>query len=150
MKVAVKRELNKIIDLFPDGESENSIYLTSNGYIVLDIEDPILTSTTNEYGTIDVVFRELNQEDYKEYDRINYKSIRDELVKNIVVVHNGIEYQGDEDSQSRMSRAINGLQENGTIEWKAKDNSKQILSILDLKEILYLAGQEQTRILFNE
>ncbi len=138
MKVAVKRELNKIIDLFPDGESENSIYLTSNGYIVLDIEDPILTSTTNEYGTIDVVFRELNQEDYKEYDRINYKSIRDELVKNIVVVHNGIEYQGDEDSQSRMSRAINGLQENGTIEWKAKDNSKQILSILDLKEILYL------------
>ena len=150
MKVAVKRELNRIIDLFPDGESENSTYIVSNGYIVLDIEDPILASTTNEDGTIDIVFRELNQEDYKEYDRINYKSIRDELVKNIVVVHNGIEYQGDEDSQSRMSRTINGLQENGTIEWKAKDNSKQILSILDLKEILYLAGQEQTRIWFNE
>lgn len=150
MKVAVKRELNRIIDLFPDGESENSIYLTSNGYIVLDVEDPILTSTTNEDGTIDVVFRELNQEDYKEYDRINYKATRDELVKKIVVVHNGIEYQGDEDSQSRMSRAINGLpDETTTISWKAKDNSSKELTRIDLKEILFLAGQEQTRIWFS-
>ena len=78
------------------------------------------------------------------------KTNRTTLVENIEVEYNGVVYQGDEISQDRMSRAINGLPDDvTTISWKAKDNSSQELTRLDLKEILFLAGQEQTRIWFN-
>ena len=78
------------------------------------------------------------------------KANRTTLVENIEVEYNGVVYQGDETSQDRMSRAINGLPDDvTTISWKAKDNSSQELTRLDLKEILFLAGQEQTRIWFS-
>ena len=78
------------------------------------------------------------------------KANRTILVENIEVEYNGVVYQGDETSQDRLSRAINGLPDDTTtISWKAKDNSSQELTRLDLKEILFLAGQEQTRIWFN-
>ena len=78
------------------------------------------------------------------------KANRTTLVENIEVEYNGTIYQGDETSQDRMSRAINGLPDDvTTISWKAKDNSSQELTRLDLKEILFLAGQEQTRIWFS-
>lgn len=80
----------------------------------------------------------------------NVKYNRMTLVSEIEVTYQGIIYQGDETSQDRMSRAINGLPDDTTtIYWKAKDNSSQELTRLDLKEILFLAGQEQTRIWFN-
>lgn len=79
------------------------------------------------------------------------KQNRQILVDNIEVTYNGIIYQGDETSQDRMSRSINGLPYDiTTIQWKAKDNSSQELTKLDLKQILYLAGQEQTKIWFNK
>lgn len=78
------------------------------------------------------------------------KSNRQVLVDSIEVEYNGISYQGDETSQDRMSRAINGLPDDmTTISWKASDNSSQELTRVDLKEILFLAGQEQTRIWFS-
>lgn len=78
------------------------------------------------------------------------KSNRQVLVDSIEVEYNGILYQGDETSQGRMSRAINGLPDDTTtISWKASNNSSQELTRVDLKEILFLAGQEQTRIWFS-
>ena len=78
------------------------------------------------------------------------KASRTILVESIEVKYNGIIYQGDETSQDRMSRAINGLPDDiATILWKAKDNSSHELTRLDLKEILFLAVQEQTRIWFS-
>lgn len=63
---------------------------------------------------------------------------------------NNVVYQGDETSQDRISRTINGLPDDmTTISWKANDNSPQELTRVDLKEILFLAGQEQTRIWFS-
>lgn len=149
MKVAVNRIENKIVDLFPENENENNTYIISNGYIVLNLDNPIKSSKENEDGTLDVVYRELTDEDYTEYNSKNYKVVRAEMVNNIVVSYNDVEYQGDEVSQDRLSRAINGLPEDKTIEWKAKDNSKQLLTKDDLRQILYLAGQEQTRIWFS-
>ena len=78
------------------------------------------------------------------------KAQRITLVSNIEVIYNNIIYQGDEVSQDRMSRAINGLPDDIiTIDWKAKDNSSHILNKVDLKQILYLACQEQTKIWFS-
>lgn len=72
------------------------------------------------------------------------------LVNNIEIVYKNITYQGDETSQDRISRAINSLTNDlQTITWKAKDNSKQILTRYELKQILSLAMQEQSKILFS-
>ena len=71
---------------------------------------------------------------------------RQEIVENIEVIYNDVVYQGDEKSQDRMSRAIVGMDDNDTIEWTAKDNSKVTLLRSDLKQILRLAGIEQTKV----
>lgn len=75
-----------------------------------------------------------------------WKVNRQTLVDGIVVTYNGAEYQGDEKSQDRMSRAINGLLDTDTIEWVAKDNSIVVLTKDDLVQILRLAGAEQATI----
>ncbi len=77
--------------------------------------------------------------DVLKYNKIN-------LVASIEVLYNGTVYQGDEISQDRMSRAIVGMDDDDTIEWKAKDNSKVTLLKSDLKQILRLAGIEQTKL----
>ena len=77
------------------------------------------------------------------------KRDRQILVDNIEVTYKGIIYQGDEVSQSRICRVVIGLPDNGSIQWKAKDNSINELTKADLKEILFLAGQKQTEIWFN-
>ena len=68
-------------------------------------------------------------------------------IDSIEINYNGVVYQGDEKSQDRISRAIVGMDDDDTIEWKAKDNSKVTLLKSDLKQILRLAGIEQTKLL---
>ena len=82
-----------------------------------------------------------------EYRLLQIKNNRQIQVNNIEVEYNGKIYQGDETSQDRMSRAIVGMDDDDTIEWTAKDNSKVVLLRSDLKQILRLAGIEQTKVL---
>lgn len=113
--------------------SEDSFEFDSN--YTYNVEDGLIVKTKR---TDEAFIRESNK----------IEKIR--LVSNIEVEYKGILYQGDETSQDRISRAINGLPNDvTTISWKAKDNSSQELTRLDLKEILFLAIQEQTRILFT-
>jgi hypothetical protein len=118
------------------------------GY-VLDVQEPILKEIAQEDGSVETTFRDLTEEELLPILIEDFKKNREVLVENIEVEYNGVIYQGDETSQGRMSRALNGLPDNNTISWKAKDNSTQELNKSDLKEILYLAGQEQTRIWFE-
>ena len=83
-----------------------------------------------------------------EYIKIQIKNNRQIQVNKIEVEHNGKIYQGDESSQGRISKAINGLIDDSiTTEWKAKDNSWNVVNRIDLQQILFLACNEQTRIL---
>lgn len=76
------------------------------------------------------------------------KLLIQELISKIEVIYNGKIYQGDESSQGRISKAINGLIDDSiTTEWKAKDNSWNVVTRIDLQQILFLACNEQTRIL---
>ena len=136
--------------LYDDNTGE--VKLTSNIEFDMDLEHNknysmlILDSEFYTENNIKVINGKLT-----EIEVINYKAIRQNLIDNIEVTYNSTIYQGDEDSQSRMSRAINGLPDNTTtIKWKAKDNSSHELNKEDLKQILFLAGQEQTRIWFLE
>lgn len=146
MKVAVNIQTKKIIDVLPDIATSNTPFLINNGYIMLDIENPISNIIENEDGTVATVFRELIEDDFKSYNEQNYKTIRQNIVDNIEVIYNEIIYQGDEKSQDRMSRAIVGMDDDDTIEWTAKDNSKVVLLRSDLKQILRLSGIEQTKV----
>lgn len=150
MKVAVNLKTKTIVDILPDNSDENNGFIRNNGYVMLDIENPILNYIEKEDGTIEARFRELLELELLPFTVKEKKELRTLLVANIEVEYNGIVYQGDETSQDRMSRAINGLPDDTTtISWKAKDNSSQELTRLDLKEILFLAGQEHTRIWFS-
>lgn len=150
MKVAVNLNTKTIVDILPDSADVNNGFLRNNGYGLLDIENPILESVVQEDGSIEAKFRGLTGEELAPYLNAENKKTRAVLVGTIEVLYQGIVYQGDETSQDRMSRAINGLPDNvTTILWKAKDNSSQELTRLDLKEILFLSIQEQTRILFS-
>lgn len=76
-----------------------------------------------------------------------WKVDRQTQVDNITVTYNSIVYQGDEVSQTRMSRAIVALPDDTTtIQWVANDNSIQSLTRVDLKAILVLSGNAQTAI----
>ena len=82
----------------------------------------------------------------EEITKMYLKNNRQNIVENIEVIYNNVVYQGDEKSQERMSRAIVGMDDDDTIEWTAKDNSKVVLLRSDLKQILRLAGIEQTKV----
>lgn len=56
----------------------------------------------------------------------------------------GNTYNGDEDSQNRMSRAITLGSAGMTLQWKLADNTVIAATWEDLKDALYLAGQAQT------
>lgn len=75
-----------------------------------------------------------------------WKAERQSKVDNIEVELNGIIYQGDETSQTRIARAVSVMEDTDTTMWVAKDNSINELSKADLKYILREAGIKQTLI----
>lgn len=79
-----------------------------------------------------------------------WKADREERVRAIVVEVDGLHFDGDEDSQNRMARAVaaaDSLLE--TTEWTLADNTIAMVSVQALKTACRLAGEEQTRI-WNE
>ena len=77
------------------------------------------------------------------------KGIRADSVARIkVTVSTGKTFDGDESSQTRMARAIIGMQtaEATTITWTLEDNSVVEVTLDELKEALVLAGQEQAKL----
>ncbi|MDM5117189.1 DUF4376 domain-containing protein [Aeromonas hydrophila] len=80
----------------------------------------------------------------------SWKSEREEKVRAIVVEVDGLRFDGDEDSQNRMARAVaaaDSLLE--TTEWTLADNTVAKVTVQQLKIACRLAGEEQTRI-WNE
>lgn len=130
--------------------------INEKGYPIVDyppaMDDSFLVGTKEvleegaEVYTPQELQDAMNKEQAKQ-DYQDWKVKRQEAVDNIEVTYNGILYQGDEKSQDRMSRAINGLPDDTTtIPWIAKDNSEHLLTRVDLQTILGLAGAEQSRI----
>ena len=67
MKVAVNIQTKKIVDLLPDNATSSSSFIINNGYIMLDIENPISNHIENEDGTISTTFRELTNAELLPY-----------------------------------------------------------------------------------
>lgn len=127
---------------------ETEIELYQSSYIETE-EDSFVFEAGCTYKVENGVVQKYERTDDAYLSQVK-KQTRQASVENIKVTYNGTIYQGDEESQGRMSRAINGLPDDmTTISWKASDNSSQELTRVDLKEILFMAGQEQTRIWFS-
>ncbi|MEW5833053.1 MAG: hypothetical protein AB1763_09480 [Campylobacterota bacterium] len=81
------------------------------------------------------------------FDRNVFKSARQALVDAIkVTTASGNTFDGDETSQTRMSRAILGMTDTDTIPWILADNSVIEATRAELTEAMRLAGMEQARI----
>lgn len=81
--------------------------------------------------------------------REQLKAERDAAVADIVVTTStGKEFNGDETSQTRMSRAIVGMQAAGatTITWVLANNVATEVTLAELSEALVLSGQAQAAI----
>ena len=74
------------------------------------------------------------------------KEERTKAVEAITVVVDGMEFDGDEESQTRMSRAITGLEPGETQLWKLTDNTIVYPTREQLKSALRAAGERQTEL----
>ncbi|HDN9016724.1 TPA: DUF4376 domain-containing protein [Aeromonas salmonicida] len=80
----------------------------------------------------------------------SWKLEREEKVRAIVVEVDGLRFDGDEDSQNRMARAVAAADlMTETTEWTLADNTVATVSMQTLNTACRLAGEEQTRI-WNE
>jgi len=77
--------------------------------------------------------------------REEFKVSRQALVDAITVTVNDKVFDGDETSQTRMARAIIGLQATGqpTIKWTLADNTETQATLAELTEALCLSGARQ-------
>jgi hypothetical protein len=75
-----------------------------------------------------------------------WKKQRQDAVDAILVEFEGKAYQGDEVSQTRMSRAISAMDDTVTVPWVAMDNTESMLSKADLQTILAQAGIQQSAV----
>lgn len=88
-------------------------------------------------------------EEQAEIARAEWKRLRADKVGAIkVTTAAGHTFDGDEQSQGRMARAILGLQAvpGGTVTWVLADNSVREVGATELTEALALAGAEQARL----
>lgn len=126
--------------------STNEINKYGEKYIEVDFNnfvfDPNFIYRVENGGVIK------NERTDEQYIYIKNKEDRNNRVKDIKVTHNGIVYQGDEESQNRISRHIMSLDESETIQWKSADNSAICLTKSDLIKILALATKKQTELWF--
>lgn len=76
------------------------------------------------------------------------KQVRQAAVDAITVEVNGKVFDGDETSQTRMSRTILGMQATGqaTITWVLADNTVTQATVQELTEALCLAGARQAEL----
>lgn len=85
-----------------------------------------------------------------EIERERFKAGRADAVARITVTTaSGRTFDGDENSQGRMARAILGMQtqpEGATVQWVLHDNTAVDVGIAELQEALTLAGLRQTEL----
>lgn len=119
------------------------------GHVVAEIEDSfdidehytkLETGLNANWSTDKIVYNETTN--YTKRNRVL------EVSQIKVTTTSNKTFDGDETSQDRMGRAINALTISGetTTRWKLADNTKQEVTIDELKEALVLAGTEQSRI----
>lgn len=74
------------------------------------------------------------------------KSERADAVSKIIVTVDGMQFDGDEESQQRVARSIIALEDGETMPWVLYDNTIAEVTKEQLKQVLRLAGQRQSEL----
>ncbi|EWC40210.1 DUF4376 domain-containing protein, partial [Stutzerimonas stutzeri] len=82
--------------------------------------------------------------------RQRWKDNRAAAVAAIKVEVDGMVFQGDETSQTRMARSLSVMKDDETIRWVLADNTPAQVTKAQLVEALRLAGAEQARLWVQE
>lgn len=77
------------------------------------------------------------------------KAERADFVSKIVVMVDGLPFDGDETSQDRMARSCIALNDGETVQWVLADNSIAQVTKEQLRQALRLSGEAQTAIWAN-
>jgi len=88
----------------------------------------------------------ITEKEIKEQEREVFKRNREEAVKNIKVEVDDMIFDGDETSQTRMSRAIQLMNDTETTLWVLANNEPVQVTKSQLSEALRLSAEEQTRL----
>ena len=140
-------EQKERLDLLNDLEAEHKntyesecVLFVEHGAILEDTRSEFLIPLKEQYASITA--------DYLERVRMQEaKAKRQAEIDSIIVTTAaGNSFDGDEASQTRMTRAITSLQPGETMPWVLADNVAADVSKEELQEALRLAGTVQTEI----
>lgn len=138
--------LIRIIATGQEGEHNRLFPNTAFAYGDIDITPEWLIKNGCEIVVIPPYIP--TEEELLQQQREQFKLNRTIAVSNITVTVNGKVFDGDETSQTRMARAIIGLQAASvnTINWTLADNTNVQVTLQELTEALILSGQRQAEL----
>ena len=146
----MKYNVGDIVPFEQTQEATDWVNAYQNGFYLKDYE-------RDENGNMQLIVRQLPQPTQEELEAqalAQAKYERAEAVKTITVEVDGLIFDGDEDSQTRMARTITasqalGLPDDSTISWDMADtnaNKVEQVTIAQLSKALYLAGCKQSEL----
>ena len=115
-----------------------------------DLDFPVWRG--NEWVSAPEVYRQWQEYEAAQYAKqlreIQKQARADAVAKIKVTTSTGKTFDGDEDSQQRMARAVLIGQAAGITQttWTLSDNTAQTVTLAELIEALMLAGLEQSRL----
>lgn len=127
---------------YADMPEQDSAFIIEQGPVVLVDGHYVQTWVQTPRPPEEVAAEELAQA----------KTERAEAVSRIIVTVDGMQFDGDEISQTRMSRAVilavvfNKDLDATTTKWVLADNTVAYPTVRQLAQALMLAGEEQTRV----
>ncbi len=102
--------------------------------------DPDLYYKTEQDAAPYIIYTKKSDEQINQVLLSRLKVARTAAVDNLKVTINNKEFDADETSQNRMSRAINGMSDTDTLPWVLADNSITTVTKSELVQALREAG----------
>ena len=132
--------LNNLEADYKNNYESECVLFVEHGVILPESKSSFLLAIQQDYSA--------TTEAYVETQRVQAaKTLRQAEVNAIVITTaSGKDFDGDEQSQDRMSRAINAMNTLETTLWVLSDNTPTMVSREELQEALRLAGAAQTAI----
>lgn len=125
--------------------------LTRKALRVSEVPDPVYPDpklyfwTENEDGTINIEAKPEEMVKAAALQDAKNQRVSDVLSIQVTTLA-GNTFDGDEQSQGRMARAIVAMEETDVIPWVLSDSSVKLVNQAELKEALKLSGQKMTEI----
>lgn len=130
------------VTVFKDGEWTSVDDIRGTWYNIR--EEVVITSLDDDVSRLTKEPIAYTDEELQAKAIQEWKASRTLAVANIKVTVDDMEFDGDEASQTRMTRAITAMDDTETISWVLADNTSVAVTKATLVKALKLAGEAQT------